>query len=132
MNGSVTVNKVSHYNMMGRGIGGIINSWGKRNASQTKPTTETPMQAQIQILNKGNTAIQEEKWQIPLVVAQSVLKANKNNEEFKTGGYWHPFAKNVRRCARQKSEVVITYTAGFSSSELARFLDDIGADYAIV
>lgn len=48
MNGSVTVNKVSHYNMMGRGIGGIINSWGKRNASQTKPTTNAMTYRELQ------------------------------------------------------------------------------------
>jgi hypothetical protein len=85
----------------------------------------------ITTANQGNFAIQEERWEIPLAIAkQIVATCKKEYGPWHPGSYWHTnFAKPVNRASRSKSDTVVVYTSGFSTSEFARMVSNCGFDY---
>ena len=80
--------------------------------------------ATYRISYPGNTALQQEVWNIPLHEAKAALALLQPSK----GSYWESnLLKPYRRAVRAKQEHVRVYTAGFSSSELSNVLFNVDA-----
>lgn len=87
------------------------------------------MKAACQTTNRGNLALQNETWTIPIDLARKVLTEMKNDGELGAGKYWeNHFAKPLRRAIRVKQETVRVHTALFSTSELSNRIYAAGGE----
>jgi hypothetical protein len=87
------------------------------------------MNATYEVFNRGNLAIQAEKFSVPMAAAKALLAAMKADGEIRPGSYWEAnFAKPVRRAVRAKLEAVAIWTAGFTTGEFSNRLRCVGCE----
>lgn len=69
--------------------------------------------------NRGNSAIQQEVWNVTVAEAKAALPFLSTQK----GSYWESvLLKPMRRAVRGKVETFKVYTAGFSTSEFSNAL----------
>jgi hypothetical protein len=77
-------------------------------------------------LNPGNSAIQTEIWTIPVSVGKKLVRRMKAAGVITPGGYWKEnLVKPLNRAVRTKKKSFEVRTAGFSTSELNGWLQEI-------
>ena len=78
-------------------------------------------------VNKENLALRTDVW---MIATEDAKKIKKVIGAISKGSYWYiNFIALVNRAARNKQADIKVCTAGFSTSEFARFIDRAGLQY---
>ena len=73
--------------------------------------------------NPGNLAIETQAWSGPLSAWAPIVKAMKAAGRMTSGSYWtNHLGRPYNSARRSGADVLVVYTAGFSSQELAGWL----------
>lgn len=79
------------------------------------------MVIEIRKSHAGNTALETDRFELPLAVAKEVAKML-----YTPGGYWWFLKSAIRRAVREKQTTVKVFTAGFGSQKLCTILWQLG------